>query len=152
MKKRPRFSSILENDITALVAFFFALIIPACWLIIYRLVNINSKMIETTLSSDVIIVSTLAAFGLIVLVWRLLSVYSLFQKGMELPAKVTRIHLPKFGFGVIELEYNYKKTIYYGKCGVLRNFTTLTIEERKRARVIIDPKQPNHVLIRDLYI
>jgi hypothetical protein len=152
MKKHPRFTSILENDMIVLVAFFFALIVPACWLIVYRLTHINSQTIETNLSSDVIIVSTLAALGLIALVWRLLGIYALFKKGIELPAKVTHAHLPKFGFGTIELEYNYKKTIYSGKCGVLRNFTTLAIEERKRTRVIIDPEKPEHVLIRDLYL
>jgi hypothetical protein len=152
MKKRPRFTSILENDVIVLTAFFFALIIPACWLIFYRLANISSTTLPTNLSPDIIIVSILALLGLMVLVWRLLNIYSLFQKGVELPAKVTRIHLPKFGIGTIELEYNHNKTLYNGKCRVFRTFTTLTIEERKRIRAVMDPNHPTHILIRDLYI
>jgi hypothetical protein len=152
MKKRPRFTSIIENDVIMLAAFFFSIIIPACWLVFYRFITLSTHPVEIKLSVDIIIVCVLAVLALAVLVWRLWNIYNIFQKGVEVPAKVTRIQLPKIGFGLIEYEYNYKKTIYTGKSRVIRNFTTLLFEEDKRTRLVVDPEQPKRILMRDLYL
>ena len=152
MKKYPQFSRMLENDVIVLISLTFALLIPATLLIVERIifsVQNNSPEWESALAMIVISVISIAAAA--VMAWRLWLIYTMFNHAVEVPAKITKIRLPKLGFGEIHFEYSHKKNNYTAKSYVFRNLTTITFEEGKRLKLVIDPAHPGRVLIRDLY-
>ncbi|MCE1254900.1 MAG: hypothetical protein LWX83_15305 [Anaerolineae bacterium] len=153
MKKYPRFSGMLENDVPVMVSMIFALLIPAAVLIIERFLAVGRQTSpEWESALAMIVISAIALVAVAVLSWRLWLIYAMFNRDVEVPAKITKISLPRIGFGEIHFEYTYKKNNYTAKSYIFRNLKTINFEIDSRIKLVIDPARPGRILIRDLYL
>ena len=153
MKKQPRFTRMLENDSIVLASFTVALLLPSLLIIMNRVIislQISFPILEQLVATVIISLISLTALG--ILVWRVWLIYAIFQNGIELPGKLTAAHFLKKGWGDLHFDYSYQKTPYSGTFYAMRTLNALSLKEGKKVKLMLDPKHPGRILIRDLYL
>jgi len=96
-----------------------------------------------------VVAATLVLLAL--LAWRIGRVHVLFARGKEVPGEITGLWLDR-DRGRLEFCYRVGETAYHCWAPVHKTARVLALEEGLAVRVLVDPANPRHAIVRDLYL
>lgn|GEM_PF-5009885 len=136
---------ILTVDYTAFAGLFFPLFLWAILLFLYIIGKVDAA--DLTLAP---LYAALTAVSLLVAAWRAVFIRRLFKSGMEAPGKIASI---SFNADRGRVEYSY---FWQGKnfrsSNAIRNLkATRQYEPGMPVRILLDGRNPQRAVIRDLY-
>jgi len=91
-----------------------------------------------------------ASGGLLVLAWRLLLFYKVFRRGIQIKGKISKAEL-KRDRGRVEYTYIFEHKEYFSGAEIHRNAQTKQLKVGDHVILMVDPLNPMHAFIRDLY-
>lgn len=148
---------ILWNDYPAFNAMLFPI---ALWAITGLLAAIDYRAVWRQGSTGTISGSTQAVFYIAVLLsliciplvfLRLKIFWTIWRGGLEIPGKITQTLFQR-DRGQIFFTYRHKEYEYKARIVVHKTRLTKTLEKDQKVTLVILPKDPKQVFIRDLYL
>lgn len=152
---------ILWNDYPAFNAILFPVVL---WVITGLLAVIDYRAVWRQGSTGTISGSTQAVFYIAILLsliciplvlLRLKIFWTIWRGGLEIPGKITQTLFQR-DRGQIFFTYRYKENEkeyeYKARIVVHKNRMTKTLEKDQKVTLVILPKDPKQVFIRDLYL
>lgn len=152
MGQRPLLKKILQLDYVALMGSIFA-VIAAGSLMFLAVILAASEEPDLTfwlvMAITYVPILIIAPAG--IAAWRIWRVYDIFANSTEAPAVIERVSVLR---STIRIDYRYT---YLGKqyrrgAYVVNIKKTRAIQPGTQITVLIDARNPNRVLIRDLYV
>lgn len=145
---RPTMTRILMMDFAAFIGLLIA-VIPAAFLVLSYIGTLGEPTNDDLLFWSVF---ALVGFvmGLLILVSRLRSISSLYERAVEVPGRILKVWFIK-DRGRIEYTYSFRGQEYSSGKAVMKNRRTSDLESGRGVVVIVDPENPTKSLIRDLY-
>lgn len=155
--RKPSGFQILKNDMLG----FLALIAPfIMWGVYIAMtvfgVSFTSKRSGTVMkngdgSGAILFATIVVTIGCAALLaWRISAISQLFEKGERVVGKVIDISFFK-DRGRIEFSYSYQRQNFQNGSAIMKNSKTQSYRNGDDVVLLIDPTNPNKVLIEDLY-
>ena len=85
------------------------------------------------------------------LYWRLSLVWSLFERGVEVTGTIAKIAFYR-DRGRVRYTYTYQGQSYQAESAIFESKRTRGLKEGIRLVLVVDPDNPQHALIRALYV
>jgi hypothetical protein len=156
--RKPSGFQILKNDMVG----FLALIAPSIMWAIYIAVTVfgvsfTNKRSGTVLKNGdggapLLIASLIVTLGCAALLaWRLSSISKLFETGERVVGKIVDVSFFK-DRGRIEFSYSYQRQSFQNGSAIMKTAKTQSYRSGDDVVLLVDPTNPNTVLIEDLYI
>lgn len=143
---RPNMLKIIWNDWPALFGVIF---VPVIWI-----VNFAWPYIRPSANNNedriVFVAIPASIVALVLLMWRVVRVYRLFQRGQIVVATITWIHIVR-DRGRIDFSYEIGATPHTSWMPVHRTKDVLSLHEGQQIEVLVDKKSPNTAIIRQLF-
>jgi len=146
VNKQPSILKILTIDYIAFLGWIFPVVIWASYILSYFIRSVKINFLPLPV---VYIAITIAA--LIVVLWRIQVIYSVFSDGMEAPATINRISFFR-DRGKVDYVYTHQGQKYVSSNSIHRVKQTLALKIEDQVVVVIDRNHPKKAFIRDLYI
>lgn len=89
--------------------------------------------------------------GLPLAFWRIRSIQQMFEKSVEVIGQITNISFYK-DRGRVEYSYTYQNQNYSGGNAIMKTGKTQQLRSGSQVVLLVNPDEPKHALIRDLYI
>lgn len=143
---KPNILKIIWNDWPAL---FGAIFVPVIWII-----NFTWPYIRPSANNNedgiVFVAIPASIVALVLLMWRVVRVYRLFQRGEIVAATITWIHIVR-DRGRIDFSYETGGTPHTSWMPVHRTEDVLSLHEGQQIEVLVDKRSPNTAIIRQLF-
>lgn len=152
-KESPSIRQILWTDYTA---FFTALIPIVAWIVFLAWAPdwrrdgqpiLNPQLLPFALFVNLAL--TLAP--LVILIRRIGLFFRVFRDGSQVRGRIAEISIQR-DRGRVEYTYLFGKEEYRSSATIHRNKQTLALKKGDRVVLLVDPKNPEMALIRDLYV
>ncbi len=89
--------------------------------------------------------------GLPLAFWRIRSIQQMFAKSAEVVGQITNISFFK-DRGRVEYSYTYQNQNYSGGNAIMKTGKTQQLRSGSQVVLLVNPDEPKHALIRDLYV
>lgn len=144
MPLRPSLFTILTTDYTALNAAFTPLILWPFVLLMYFLTPEDARRFA-------VFGAVITPLALVILLWRLRFIYSLFDNGQTVPGKV--LGLRSFtARGRIFYAYTHQGQDYKTSNAIYVSGRIRRLRPGDPVTIVLDPAHPQRALIRDVYL
>ena len=143
---KPRLSRILWTDWPAL---FFLLAIPLIWVagFLFPLKRPSASFGSFEMFTIAAPISLVAGRFL---VWRILRIRALFQRGHLTKGRITGIRIAR-DRGRLEFSYDFAGRPFQSWMPVHKNKQVLAFQIDQEVDVLVDPRRPHTAIVRDLY-
>jgi hypothetical protein len=151
--RTPNLLKLLQNDSQTAggVYGFLASGAMTVIVIIMKLIFPHSQSPDLNPSPFLWFTGIIFLYAVPTVVWRMGIVKTLFENGMEVKARIERFKMRRASV-ILTLIYSFNGQIYEKDYHQVNTRTSLRILEQGEAILLVDPNNPNHFLLRDLYI
>lgn len=146
MNKHPSIIKIINTDYIALIAILFPVV---TW--IFYFVLMFSKKINPTDWKLLTIYAVITFIALIILVWRIHLLNTIFDDGIEALATISNVSFFR-DRGRIEYIYHFQGQKYSSGIAVRKTKHTSAVNPGQQAVVMVDRNQPKRAFLRDLFL
>ena len=142
-EKSPSTLRIIQIDYLSSISVIFPIV---AW----GLVVVARFLDPNAVSFFIRFAPVITVLGLIVLIWRLQDIRSLFMKGNEVPGVITKIGFFR-GRGRVTYVYTYQGKKYESSNAIQATKFTKSLSQGQNVTIMVDPDKPKHAFIRELY-
>jgi hypothetical protein len=156
-KSKPSIVRIIQSDFLALLGF----LVPAVSLIMYVCVAYfgyfpglrGRDPIQGTEGAPIFLYMFIVGLviGVPLSFWRIRSIQQMFAKGVEVVGQITNISFYR-DRGRVEYDYTYQSQNYSAGNAIMKTAKTQQLRSGGQVTLLINPDEPKHALIRDLYL
>lgn len=146
MQKTPSLFKLLTTDYMAFMSVVFPMI---SWgIYVYFLLSKKGELPDSSLP---IVFGAITVIALIVLIWRITLINSVFAEGIEVNGTIKRIYFYR-DRGRVLFDYTFMGEKIDAGSMVMRNKRTIVLQPGMQVVVVVDQNHPKRALIRDLYL
>lgn len=151
-KKQLSIKKILWTDYPAFIYTSLAVVAWVVYLAWTPAWRKDGPIIQPELAPYALAIALIFSFLCICIVfYRFHAIKSVFEKGIEVRGKITEIKMPR-DRGKVNYSFFYNSKEFSSHAILHRNKQTLALKQGDRVTLVIDPEQPIHAFIRDLFI
>jgi hypothetical protein len=156
-KAKPSIVLIIKSDYLAYIGVLIPVIIFVMYIgfsfVDYLNVFREDKTIQWAESLSVFFYVFVVGFvvGVPLAIWRIRYIQKLFSNGIEVVGQITNISFYK-DRGKFEYTYTYQGQVYFGNNAIMETEKTHRLLAYSQVVLLVNPDEPKHALIRDVYI